>query len=65
MANFSSNSYLQLDNDLLDKTKQEHSISFTFIPVSANGLLYWQGQEPNNDGVIENFVDVSSTGTYY
>lgn len=60
-ANFSGNSYLQLDNNLLDKTKKEHSISMTFTTDSANGLLYWQGQEPNNDGVIENFIAVSST----
>lgn len=60
-ANFSGNSYLQLDNNnLLDRTKNEHSISMTFTTDSANGLLYWQGQEPNNDGVVENYIAVSS-----
>lgn len=63
-ANFSGNSYLQLDNNnLLDKTKNEHSISMTFTTDSANGLLYWQGQEPNNDGVVENYIAVSSMET--
>jgi len=59
-ANFSGNSYLQLENSLLDKNKKEHSISMTFTTDSANGLLYWQGQEPNNDGVIDNYIAISS-----
>lgn len=32
----------------------------TFTTDSANGLLYWQGQEPNNDGIVENYIAVSS-----
>lgn len=32
----------------------------SFTTDSANGLLYWQGQEPNNDGVVENYIAVSS-----
>lgn len=60
-ANFSGNGYLELDKSLLNATKDEHSMSMTFTTDSANGLLYWQGQEPNNDGVVENFVAVSST----
>jgi len=63
-ANFSGNGYLQLDNSLLDKTRREHSVSMTFTTDSANGLLYWQGQEPNNDGVVENFIAVSSTNRH-
>lgn len=59
-ANFSGNSYLQLDNGLLDKSKKEHSILMTFTTDSDNGLLYWQGQEPNNDGVVENYIAISS-----
>lgn len=59
-ANFSGNSYLQLANSLLDNTKTEHSISMTFTTESANGLLYWQGEEPNSDGVVENYIAVSS-----
>lgn len=59
-ANFSGNSYLQLDNKLLDKTKREHSISMTFTTESANGLLYWQGEEPNDDGHVENYILISS-----
>lgn len=59
-ANFSGNSYLQLENSLLDKNKKEHSISMTFTTDSANGLLYWQGQEPNNDGVVDNYIAISS-----
>lgn len=67
-ANFSGNSYLQLENSLLDQNKREHSISMTFTTDSANGLLYWQGQEPNNDDVVENYIAVSSeriTINYY
>lgn len=59
-ANFSGNSYLQLENSLLDRNKREHSLSMTFTTDSANGLLYWQGQEPNNDGVVDNYIAVSS-----
>lgn len=59
-ANFSGKSYLQLDNELLDRYKKEHSISMTFTTDSANGLLYWQGQEPNNDGVVDNYISISS-----
>jgi len=59
-ANFSGNSYLQLENSLLDRNKREHSISMTFTTDSANGLLYWQGQEPNNDGVVDNYIAISS-----
>ncbi|MCP6484369.1 LamG domain-containing protein, partial [Klebsiella pneumoniae] len=36
----------------------------TFTTDSANGLLYWQGQEPNNDGVVENFIAVSIVNGY-
>ncbi|XP_050052982.1 basement membrane-specific heparan sulfate proteoglycan core protein-like isoform X1 [Aphis gossypii] len=63
-ANFSGNSYLQLDNSLLDQDKREHSISMTFTTDSANGLLYWQGQEPNNDGVVDNYIAVSIVNGY-
>lgn len=59
-ANFSGNSFLQLDNNLLDRTKKEHSISMTFTTDSANGLLYWQGQEPKNEDMIENYIAISS-----
>ncbi|XP_060879809.1 basement membrane-specific heparan sulfate proteoglycan core protein isoform X8 [Metopolophium dirhodum] len=63
-ANFSGNSYLQLENSLLDRNKREHSISMTFTTDSANGLLYWQGQEPNNDGVVDNYIAISIVNGY-
>lgn len=58
-ANFSGDGYLQLDAGLLDKTSEKHSIAMTFTTNSANGLLYWQGQEPNSEGVVENYIAIS------
>jgi len=66
-ANFSGNSYLQLDHNILDRTKEEHSISMTFTTDSANGLLYWQGQEPKNEDIsytIENYIAISIVNGY-
>ncbi|MBO8666479.1 hypothetical protein INO76_15735, partial [Staphylococcus aureus] len=36
----------------------------TFTTDSANGLLYWQGQEPNNDGVVDNYIAISIVNGY-
>ncbi|XP_050533162.1 basement membrane-specific heparan sulfate proteoglycan core protein-like isoform X14 [Daktulosphaira vitifoliae] len=63
-ANFTSNSYLQLDKSLLEKYKGEHSIALSFTTESANGLLYWQGEEPNDRGIIENYISISVVNGY-
>jgi hypothetical protein len=68
-AHFNGDSYLEFDRNLLDHIKEngDELIAVELSTNSSNGLIFWHGQTPSEDGQGKDFISLggsSGHGTF-
>lgn len=57
-AHFEGNGFLEFNRDLLDHSDQSRQevIAFELSTNSSDGLIFWHGQTPEQDGIGQDFI---------
>lgn len=61
-VHFDGNGYLEIDRYLLDHTKEDDDevIAFEISTNTSDGLIFWHGQTPNEDGQGQDYISLGS-----
>jgi hypothetical protein len=65
-AHFNGDSYLEFDRNLLDHIKEngDELIAVELSTNSSNGLIFWHGQTPSEDGQGKDFISLGVVDGY-
>ncbi|XP_064212839.1 basement membrane-specific heparan sulfate proteoglycan core protein [Tribolium castaneum] len=65
-AHFNGKGYLEFDRDLLDhiKENEDELIAVELSTNSSDGLVFWHGQTPNEDGQGKNYISLGVVNGY-
>ncbi|KAJ8950522.1 hypothetical protein NQ318_015266 [Aromia moschata] len=65
-AHFDGNGYLEFSRDLLSHEKEEETevIALELSTNSSEGLVFWHGQQPNEDGQGQDFISLAIVNGY-
>ncbi|XP_044266425.1 basement membrane-specific heparan sulfate proteoglycan core protein isoform X19 [Tribolium madens] len=65
-ANFNGKGYLEFDRELLDhiRENEDELIAVELSTNSSDGLVFWHGQTPNEDGQGKNYISLGVVNGY-
>ncbi|XP_071052422.1 basement membrane-specific heparan sulfate proteoglycan core protein isoform X15 [Onthophagus taurus] len=65
-AQFDGNGYLEFDRSFLphDKDDEDELIAVQFMTNYSNGVIFWHGQTPNEDGHGKDFIGLAIVDGY-
>lgn len=66
-AHFEGNGFLEFNRDLLDRSDQTRGeiIAFQLSTDSSDGLIFWHGQTPEQDGIGHDFIALAGNLRIY
>lgn len=61
-AHFDGNGFLEFNRALLDHStqNQQEIIAFELSTNSSDGLIFWHGQTPEQDGIGQDYIALAS-----
>ncbi|KAK4879912.1 hypothetical protein RN001_008058 [Aquatica leii] len=61
-VNFNGNGFVELSKSLLNHHNDEENevIAFELLTNASNGLIFWHGQKPNEDGQGQDYISLYS-----